>query len=586
MPQLQKAVACRVLVDNNELRHDISSVRLEQYVNDHHVARVRLRGVGEGRQGVVVEDPSRFSGMLGKPTTIEIENLEFVGILTEVTFDNSIDSLNSVILTVHSPTLTMDGGARNDILVDQTASDIIEAVIRRYSVTPGSIDSIPGQMPYHVQYRETDWHLVMRLANGAGKFAYYTGREFRVSDASASQADDLTWPENLGAFSYGLGTVADKLSSQAYDDASKSVWDSASTGSLRTSLSGLASDAHDASGRIYPDPGFIGGLAPSSQAGLDKAMETGRHNRVGGMINCRGESTVSSVGIGRAVRIRGMNGLDGTYWVTTVTHVFDESGKYHNEFTCTPLDTAFPTRKYLRQAYTDLQSGLVTDTNDPDNLGRVKVKFFWNKRDGSEASAEKWVRVMTLHAGAEKGTFWLPEVDDEVLVGFGNGNPDRPVVLGALYNGVDTPPHASHSAGWSGPDNDLKVIRTKAGNEIFFSDKSGSEVLSIVQKDGTNMITLSMSGPSITIESSGDIAIKGANISIESTSGDINIKAAGKLAAEGGSDVEIKAAANFKSEGGANYEAKGGAQAKVTSANTTVEGSGMVTVKGALVKIN
>lgn len=524
--------------------------------------------------------------MLGKPTTVEIENLEFVGILTEVTFDNSIDAMNSVILTIHSPTIAMDGGARNDIFVDQTASDVIEATIRRYSVTPGSIDSISGQMAYHVQYRETDWHLVMRLANGAGKFAYYTGREFRVSDATASDSDDLTWPETLGVFSYGLGTVADKLASQAYDDVSKTVWDSASTGSLRTSLSGMASDAHDASGRIYPDPGFVGGLAPGSQAGLDKAMENGRHGRVGDMITCRGESTVTSVGIGRAVRIRGMNGLGGTYWVTAVTHVFDDSGKYHNEFVCTPLDTAFPVRKYLREAFTDLQSGLVTDTNDPDDQGRVKVKLFWNNRDGSEASAEKWLRVMTLHAGAEKGTFWLPEIDDEVLIGFTHGNPDRPIVLGALYNGIDNPPHASHSAGWTAADNDLKVIRTKAGNEIFFSDKAGSETLSVVQKDGTNMITLSMSGPSITIESSGDIEIKGANISIESTSGDINLKAAGKLAAEGGSDVEIKAAANFKSEGGANYEAKGGAQAKVSSANTTVEGSAMVTVKGALVKIN
>lgn len=586
MPQLQKALTCRVLVDNNELRHDISSVRLEQYVNDHHVARIRLRGLGEGREGTVIEDPSRFSAMLGKPTTIEMENLEFVGILTEVTFDNSIDALNAVILTVKSPTITMDGGARNDIFVDQSPSDVIEATVRRYPVTLGSVDSISGQMPYHVQYRETDWHLVMRLANGAGKFAYYTGREFRVSDASSSDSDQLTWPENLGVFSFGLGTVADKLSSQAYDYVSKSVWDSASEGSLRTALSGLAADAHSASGRIFPDSTFFGTLAPESQAGLDSAIETNRHSRVGGMIACRGESTVTSVGIGRAIRISGMDALDGSYWVTAVTHVFDDSGKYHNEFACTPLDTAFPTRKYVRPAYTDLQSGLVTDTNDPDDRGRVKVKFFWNRRDGSEAAAERWLRVMTLHAGADKGTFWLPEVDDEVLIGFTHGNPDRPVVLGSLYNAVDTPPHSSHSAGWNAADNDLKVIRTKAGNEIFFSDTSGSETLSIVQKDGANMITLTMSGPSITIQSDGDIEIKGANINIESTSGDISLKAAGKLTAEGGSDVQLKAAANFKSEGGANYEAKGGAQAKLTAANTTVEGSGMLTVKGGLVKIN
>ncbi|MFQ6009405.1 MAG: phage baseplate assembly protein V, partial [Candidatus Zixiibacteriota bacterium] len=188
------------------------------------------------------------------------------------------------------------------------------------------------------------------------------------------------------------------------------------------------------------------------------------------------------------------------------------------------------------------------------------------------------VRLLTLHAGEKKGWYCIPEVDDEVLVGFEHGDPHRPVILGCLYNGKDTPP-LDHPVRWDGQKNNLKLFRTKSGNEIYFSDDSGSESIVIVQKDKKNSITLSLDGPKIAIESEGDISLKAANISLESTSGDITLNSAAGLKAESTRDTVIKASGNLKTEGSMNCDVKAGA-------NATVQGGALVTVKGALVKIN
>ncbi|MCK4373338.1 MAG: hypothetical protein KAW61_09325, partial [candidate division Zixibacteria bacterium] len=258
-------------------------------------------------------------------------------------------------------------------------------------------------------------------------------------------------------------------------------------------------------------------------------------------------------------------------------------GDYNNTFTCVPLDTAYPPKKYAQKAFTDIQSALVTSTDDPDELGRVKVKMMWY--DGpSMAVPDHWLRVLAPHSGNERGFFCLPEIDDEVLVAFEHGDPNRPVVLGSLYNGVDKAP-VGHSAGFDGAENDLKLFRTKSGNEIYFHDKGDFETICITQASG-NTITLSADGPKITVETDGDITMKGKTITLETTSGDITLKSGSAINAESSMDTKIKAGGNFSSEGGINHDSKGGAAITVKAPTATLQGDAMTTIKGGIVKIN
>src|SRR5918912_1521112 len=112
---------------------------------------------------------------------------------------------------------------------------------------------------------------------------------------------------------------------------------------------------------------------------------------------------------------------------------------------------------------------LVTDVKDPDGQGRVKVRLPWAP-DAKGSAYEAWARQATLMAGPGRGTWFVPESGDEVLVGFEAGDPRRPYVLGALWNGVDRAPESMDGAG----RNDLRVIRSRSGHQIRLDDTSGS----------------------------------------------------------------------------------------------------------------
>jgi uncharacterized protein involved in type VI secretion and phage assembly len=513
-----------------------------------------------------------------------ITAMEFIGVVTEVSHENTIDQINSVVITAHSPTIAMDRVLRNKLFHDQSAKDIISATLSSHPITLGSVDATEGNLPYCVQYRETDFQFVMRLAGLSGLFAYYDGSKFTVGKAKTSNDDvELVFGQMLYEFKMGLGTGTEKFAAQAFDQLKKEVYDGETSGSLKTSLSGLPKLSHDASKDLYPNGSFVAGLKPSSQSALDKSLDKAREASVGRMVNCAGRSRDPRVNIGRCVKIAGMpSDFHGPHWIKSVGHRYVR-GEYHNTFTCTPLDTAYPPKRYLQKKFTDIQSAIVTNTDDPDALGRVQVKFHWNSGT-TAAEPEYWLRVLAPHAGSEKGFFCLPEIDDEVLVAYEEGDPDRPIIIGSLYNGVDKAP-TNHSAGFDAAENDLKLFRTKSGNEIYFHDKDGSETVCITQSSG-NTVTLSADGPKITVETDGDIMLKGKTITLETTSGDVTIKSGAALKAESSMDTEIKAGGNFKSEGGINHDSKGGAAINVKAPTATVQGDAMTTIKGGIVKIN
>ncbi len=120
-----------------------------------------------------------------------------------------------------------------------------------------------------------------------------------------------------------------------------------------------------------------------------------------------------------------------------------------------------------------LVTARVVDHNDPRKMGRVKIQYDW-----LESGETGWVRMTTPHAGGDRGFMFMPEVGDEVLVAFEHGDPERPYVVGCLWNGVDQAPHTEF---WGGDieTNDVKRIVTKSGHRIQLSDKEGQEAIVI-----------------------------------------------------------------------------------------------------------
>jgi uncharacterized protein involved in type VI secretion and phage assembly len=209
--------------------------------------------------------------------------------------------------------------------------------------------------------------------------------------------------------------------------------------------------------------------------------------------------------------------------------------------------------------------GVVTNNQDPEKMGRVKMKFPWlNDTDESN-----WARVATMMAGKDRGTWFLPEVGDEVLVAFEHGDVQFPYVVGSLWNGVDTPPRDNADGA-----NDERVIKSRLGHELIFNDKDGSGKVEIKTKAGHQLLLDDTSGSEkITV-----VDKSGSNkIEMDSAAGNIAFTAQTKISLKA-LQVEITADSSLKLTG---------AQVEITAdADAKVQSSSMLTIKGSLVKIN
>lgn len=219
--------------------------------------------------------------------------------------------------------------------------------------------------------------------------------------------------------------------------------------------------------------------------------------------------------------------------------------------------------------------GVVTNNKDPENLGRVKLKLgvrFYNKETD-------WVRVAMPMAGKDKGVFFIPEVGDDVLVIFNEGDINEPYVIGVLWNSQDKPPESNEDG-----KNNIKKIKSRDGHEISISDKedegfidiktkngnqikifdSGNGKIEFKDKSGSNKITIDGDGNSIEITGQSKVNVKSGenNITIDGTQNKIELK----------SSMQLSISAQM-------IEIKAGADLKITS-------DGMLTIKGTMVKIN
>ncbi len=200
-----------------------------------------------------------------------------------------------------------------------------------------------------------------------------------------------------------------------------------------------------------------------------------------------------------------------------------------------------------------LVEAIVTDNEDPDQLGRVKVKF----PTLPEMPESYWARLAMPMAGEGRGWMTIPEVDDEVLVAFLHGDFNHAVVVGALYNGVDTPPYANEDG-----NNDLRIFKSRSGHTITFDDTDGSEKIELVTNNEEVKVTWDAANKTLEVYSGGDILLE-AKQNFEITCADFKAEASASVTVEAGSTLDMSA-----------------------GSSATIDGGGSLTLKGATTSIN
>ncbi|MFD1565071.1 phage baseplate assembly protein V [Haloarchaeobius amylolyticus] len=223
--------------------------------------------------------------------------------------------------------------------------------------------------------------------------------------------------------------------------------------------------------------------------------------------------------------------------------------------------------------------GIVTDNEDPKDLGRVKLRFPW--RDADDES--HWARIATEMAGDEYGTYFLPEIDDEVLVAFENGDVHRPFVIGALWNGAQSPPQTNadgendvreirsrsdHAISFDDADDGSITIRTAGGNELVIDDSGSTETITISDDAADNSITLDSERGTIAIDAKSELSLSASTISLDGDSVTISGTNGVKLTRNGPIDVDSKATLSL------------------SGSMIDVNGSGIVKIKGNLISLN
>lgn len=180
-----------------------------------------------------------------------------------------------------------------------------------------------------------------------------------------------------------------------------------------------------------------------------------------------------------------------------------------------------------------LVAAVVDDLDDPQGLGRVRVKF-----PHLDEELSNWARLVSAGAGHDRGNFFRPERGDEVIVAFEHDDPRRPYVLGGVWSVPDPPPADKKAV-----DNDLRQIVTRSGHIVRFDDGKGAERIEIIASGGDQEIVLDTTGKRI------EVTAKQGNIVVEASSGDVTVKCSGSLKVSAGGDIEIKATGSLKLSG-------------------------------------
>ncbi|MBC9795243.1 type VI secretion system Vgr family protein [Sinomicrobium weinanense] len=416
-----------------------------------------------------------------EPKNIKSSNtgLNFKGLVTDVDIDRSKGAAGEIVISGTSPTIKMDGVANTRSYINKEFSAIIGDTMGSHKESMNLKMQINRDtaLDYTVQYKESDFGFLCRMAQKKGEWFYYNGAEL-VFGKPQSQSFALVYGQNVTHFKRHMGIKPLGFQYTGYDPEAAQT-QKMSSGEINYESQGLAQAMLQTSKRVFPDNGAAMYYhhpitAGNAQSHLHDRVKTQLQGKASGLVTAKGISTETGLRIGDIVNVKEprfsltgdlADGVReesfGNYYVTSIAHVCDETGNYSNEFHGVP-DTveAPPYTNVLTPPVAETQPAVVTDNNDPKGLGRVKVKFHWDYES-------PWIRMTQPHGGGSKGFYFIPEIGEEVLVAYEGGNAEKPYIVGTMYNG-------SQKSGYATANNDLKVIHSRSGTKIKMNDAEGS----------------------------------------------------------------------------------------------------------------
>ena len=460
---------------------------------------------------------------------------------------------------------------KNRTFQDMTATDIVKKIAGDHGLAP-TVQTGKSFRPFkHIeQSGQTDWELCWRFAQmyDMELQAEDSKLVFRDSDTAVGDQLTLRYTEALLSFRprvTGAGTV-EKVTIRGWDPKTKA----AVVGNATKSPRSLRGNPPASDGNLARDTGatsngtLVSDLGPMDQAEANAVAKSMVGRLAGSAVEAEGNAVGNpNLRAGTKVQIEGVGTrFSGVYRLSAVTHVYRASG-YFTQFAISGsaarglLDLLRP--KPRRDWGNQLVIGIVTNNSgDPDKMGRVKVKV----PALSDSDETWWARVVSPSAGSGHGIFSLPAVDDEVILGFENGDTRRPYVLGSLFNGRDKP-------------TDDAIKGQPAGKHGNYVANSGEKYLVSAKKE----LELKAEKPML-LEGKDTLKIHSDKaMTIEVSSG-------ADMTLDGGSNIKVKSGQGFNLEAGTSVTVKGSVNVNVEAGASKVAlGPSGVQISGAMIQL-
>jgi len=457
--------------------------------------------------------------LLGKPVTVRIVRNEghpryFNGLVADfaqVAFDGRLHHYRVTLRPwLWFLSLTADCRA----FQSQTTPQIVQAVCRQAGYTDLRLALSSSYEPreYCVQFRETDFDFVSRLLEQEGIFYYFEHSDGKhvlvLCDDPATLTSAPGYDSVLYQPSTGMDFLHERelLTSWTYEKSFRSGSFATRQFEFKTPtpvLAGTSSISRDHRPAQFETFDFPALAATSTSVAVEQVARVRVQELQTGQMLARGAGNASGLATGRVFRLESHSreDLNIRYLISSTRIKMSNSAYFGGQggagaqfalsIEAVKADEPYrPARTTVKPLIHGLQSALVVGPSGaeiyPDEYGRVKVQFHWDRQGKMDENSSCWIRVAQTWAGNGWGAVRIPRVGQEVVVAFLDGDPDRPVIVGCLYNGTNKPPYSlPGNATRSGVRSRSSTSGTASNfNEILFEDKKGSEQLSLqAEKD-------------------------------------------------------------------------------------------------------
>ncbi|QJD96555.1 type IV secretion protein Rhs [Mucilaginibacter robiniae] len=518
---METKIKIDISIEGTSITH-FSSFNLAQRFNEHHTFQLRFNHDQiENTNKVTLEKSKEF---IGKNLTVQFGRgqdyeHQFIGKITRVEIAQSHGFQGDIVVSGFSPSILIDRGPDLGSYLNKDLKTIVEKATADAPQNDLSMNIAPtytSPIDYIIQYRESDFEFINRLSAEYHEWFYYDGVKLNFGKPAKLDEVTLIYGRDLHSLQYGMQIAPlnyQKFSYHSQQDQLLSAQPSRSNPSS-PDLSHAIAASNQVYSKQYNEPLDV---RVNSQKEIDNFVTNEHKALISELLSIMGNGDNPQVKLGGIVSIStsmraeiGFQVQDfGKFLVTAVYHQLDGVGHYQNTFEGVSADSEkLPVRK-VEKPLADMQLATVLDNNDPEKQGRIKVQFKWQCTSNDPT---EWLRLVTPSAGHDdqgqnnRGFFAIPEVNDQVLVGFEEGNIARPVIMGSVY-------HGNSGDSIRQVNNHLKSIATRSGHIIGFDDSAATQAITITDRNN-NVIKIDTVGNNITITALENINISAKNITI------------------------------------------------------------------------